>query len=109
MLIAQITSDNKLKLKGTVTTGENTIAIDKDGNLFISEIHTQQPSFDDAETIDDTYLLDDAEQFDDTNDASTLFESLFDLIITSTNINYFSIDVLNKVFLLNGILENQDL
>ena len=107
MLIAQITSDNKLKLKGITTTGENRINFDKNGNLYISEIHTTEPSFDDTEIIDDTYLLDDVQQLDDTEDIVTLLEYLFNLISIDTNINYFRIDVLNKKFLLSEILTLQ--
>ena len=107
-LIAQITSDHKLKLKGTVTTGQNKVAFDKDGNLFVNEIYTVEPAMDDAETIDDTYSLDDTTEFNDgVNDSSDVLEYLFDLTPTNTSINYFQIDGLNKIVLLNGVLESE--
>lgn len=104
-LIARIYSDNKLKLKGTLTTGYDGISFDKDGNLSCLEVHTQEPGLDDTEMIDDTYQLDDTHEFDDTLGIENFLEYLFNLATTDVPITYFSID--NKRVVLNEILENQ--
>lgn len=106
-VIARITQDNKLKIKGILFTGYNGIKFDKDGNLSCLEVFTQEPAFNDTSNVDDTRQLDEAYQFDETQGIELFLAYIFGITPENVPITYFRID--NKRVLLSEILENQTL
>lgn len=109
-VIARITSDAKLKLKGNLilSPSENIFRLNNEGNLTVKEVYTVWQGFDDSDNVDDTYQLDDTHSIDDSLGLEDFIGYLFGLTVEDIPIDKFKITS-DKKLLVSEVLENQTL